>query len=214
MSLLLRIPVLLCLLTFLCTCGPAQKESTEPTVIVGNIRYDENLGMLETNLTVSPLPPSAPAVLGATLAPLTGMGPGHYRGRQKTEFSSPIDLSIPGQSGQLIRFSPPFSDSIPSVLSKSRTAKVLAMKSGLQEKESLVFFLEPKDRSTPKRILLQGPSNSGTLTLPKESISDVKPGFYQAYFVKQQLQKDSSATLETSLQTEYFTKSVSVEVKE
>lgn len=211
---LLRVTVLLCLSTFLCTCGPAQNTNKESTVVIGNIRYEESPRLLEANLTVSPVPSTAPAVLGTTLTQLNGMGPGHYRGRQKTEFTDAIDLSIPGQPAQVIRFTPPFADSIPAVLSKSRTAKIPAMRTGLTDKESLVFFLEPKDRSTPKRILLQGPSNSGVLTLPKESMSDVKPGRYTAYFVKQQLQKDSTATLETSLQTEYFTKSIPIEVKE
>jgi hypothetical protein len=209
-----RLSVLLCFSTLLCTCGPAQNANNDPTVVIGNIRYDEGTQLLEANLTVSPVPTSAPAVLGNTLNPLTGMGAGHYRGRQQTEFTDVIDLSIPGQPAQVIRFSAPFADSIPAVLRKSRTAKIPAMRSGLTDAESLVFFLEPADRSTPKRILLQGPSNSGTLTLPKESITDVKPGRYSAYFVKQQLQKDSSATLETSLQTEYFTEAIPIEVKE
>lgn len=176
-----RLAVLLCLSTLLCTCGPAQNSSTEPTAVVGNIRYDEGTQLLESNLTVSPVPTTAPAVLGTTLNPLTGMGLGHYRGRQQTKFERVIDLSIAGQPAQVIRFSPPFIDSIPAVLSKSRTAKVLAMYEGLAEKESLVLFLEPEDRSTPKRILLQGPSNSGILTLPKATMSDVKPGRYAAY---------------------------------
>ena len=214
MSVLLRITVLLCLSTFLCTCGPALENAAEPTVIVGNIRYDETLGILEATLTVSPVPPTAPAVLGNILSPIPGMSPGHFRNRMKMEFPSAIDLSVPGHPGQVIRLSAPFPDSIPTVLSKSRTAKITAMKTSLSDTESLVFFLEPEDRSTPKRILLQGPSNTGTLTLPKESIADVSPGKYQAYFVRQQLQKDSSATLETSLQTEYFTRPVPVEVKE
>ncbi len=210
----LRIALLLCLSTFLCTCGPAKKTNEESTVVLGNIRYEESSQLLEANLTVSPVPTTAPAVLGTTLNQLTGMGPGHYRGRQQVEFTDVIDVSVAGQPAQVIRFTPPFSDSIPAVLSKSRTAKIPAMRVGLTDRESLVFFLEPKDRSTPKRVLLQGPSNSGILTLPKESISDVKPGQYTAYFVKQQLQKDSTGTLETSLQTEYFTTSIPIEVKE
>lgn len=183
-------------------------------MVIGNIRYDESTQLLEANLTVSPVPATAPAVLGTTLSPLAGMGAGHYRGRQQTEFTDPMDLNVSGHPGQVIRFSRPFADSIPTVLYKSRTAKIPVMHTGLTDKESLVFFLEPKDRSTPKRILLQGPSNSGILTLPKESMSDVNPGRYTAYFIKQQLQKDSTATLETSLQTEYYTKSIYIEVKE
>ncbi|MGK0451039.1 MAG: hypothetical protein ACJAXE_001703 [Neolewinella sp.] len=45
-------------------------------------------------------------------------------------------------------------------------------------------------------------------------MKDVKPGKYQAYLIKQQLQKDSTSTLESSLQTEYYTKSIPIEVKE
>ena len=214
MSRLLRFTVLLPLISLLCTCGPAPKKAAEPTAVVGSIRYDEGSQLLESTLTVSPLPLTPPAVLGTTLRELTAMGPGHYRGRQQTNFPAAIDLNIAGQPAQVIRFSPPFSDSLPPTLLTSRTAKIPAMRGGLADNESLVFFLEPEDRSTPKRILLQGPSNSGVLTLPKQSLADVKPGRYAAYFVKQQLQKDSTASLETSLQTEYFTKSVTVEVKD
>jgi len=210
----LRLSALLCLSTLFCTCGPAQNTGDEATVVIGNIRYDEGTQLLKTNLTVSPVPTTPPAVLGTTLLPLTGMDPGHYHSRQQMEFTDVIDLSIAGQPAQVVRFSPPVADAIPAVLSKSQTAKIPAMRTGLADTESLVFFLEPADRSAPKRILLQGPSNSGVLTLPKASITDVKPGRYSAYFVKQQLHKDSSATLQTSLQTEYCTKSMPVEVKE
>jgi hypothetical protein len=214
MTKLLRLTLLLCLSTFLCTCGPAQKESTGPTAVVGNIRYEESPQILETSLTISPVTATAPAVLGTTLNPITSMGVGHYRGRQQTEFPAVIDLSIPGQSGLVVRFSPPFADSIPAVLSKSQSVKIATMKNGLTDNENLVLFLEPKDRSTPKRILLQGPTSTGILTLPKETMKDVNPGKYQAYLIKQQLQKDSTSTMESSLQTEYYTRSIPIEVKE
>jgi hypothetical protein len=211
---LLRLTVLLCLSTFLCTCGPAQVQNTEPTAVVGNIRYEESPKRLEANLTVSPATPISPAILGEILKPITGMGAGQYRGRQKIEFPTAIDISIPGQPSLVIRFSPPFADSIPAVLSKSQSVKIPTMKNGLADNENLVLFLEPKDRSTPKRILLQGPTSTGILTLPKETMKDVKPGKYQAYLIKQQLQKDSTAALQTSLQTEYYTKSIRIVVKE
>ncbi|TXF91469.1 hypothetical protein FUA23_01885 [Neolewinella aurantiaca] len=209
-----RFTTLLCLSSLLCTCGPAEVKEVEPTTVIGSIRYEESPKLLEATLNVTPTPVTAPAIVGNTLNSVSGVGNGHYRGRLQTEFSAAFDLNVTGHPAIVVRFSAPFADSIPAVLSKSRSVKIPTMKTGLTENENLVLFLEPKDRSVPKRILLQGPTSTGILTLPKETMTDVKPGRYTAYLIKQQLQKDSTATLKTSLQTEYFTKSIPVEVKE
>jgi len=88
----------------------------------------------------------------------------------------------------------------------------MAGSTGLLEAENLILFFEPDDRSAPTRITLQGPTQSGRVTVPKKALLDVAPGKYEVYIIKQQLHQDSTAVVQTSLQTQYYTKSVAVTV--
>ncbi|MFK8161444.1 MAG: hypothetical protein AB8H12_03190 [Lewinella sp.] len=207
------LPLLLILL--LCTCGPAPK--TTPVSLVGNIRYDESTQVLNVDVAIDPLGNGFPTLYGSAMPALPAAGAGHFRGRRTIPFASPIKLSIPCTSKPCpldLAFTPPFADSIPAIINKQQSVRFAACNTGLQASENLVAFFEPDNRSTPRRILLQGPSSTGMLSLPKEALADIPAGNYQVYLVKQQLYKDSLSTLQSSVQTEYFTRMVPVEIKE
>lgn len=205
------------LFTLLCTCGRAPKPSL-PTEVVGSIRYEEKTQLLTADLAISPHTSAIGPTLFSTAMPaFPAGGPGHYRGRRNLPFPDPIRLSVPcGNTAPpcdlTLPFSPPFADSLPPTGQTGAPLRFIAGKNALLENENLVFFFEPADRSDPKRILLQGPTASGRVNLPKESLSDLKPGKYEVYFIKQQLHKDSITNLQTSIQTEYFTRSMPFEM--
>ncbi len=208
--------------TLLCTCGPAQQEQQGPSIIAGTIRYQQESQLLEATLRVEPVDSSinavSPTLLGSAMPPATLAGPGRYQTRRTLPFPVDIRLTAPCPTGTNCpinySFQPPFSDSIPANLQLGASARFPVGTEGLKENESLVIFFEPADRSAPRRIQLLGPTSDGTLTLRKEVFSDIPAGQYEVYLVKQQLQKDSSATLVSSIQTEYFSKAKSVEILE
>lgn len=208
--------VLSLLLTlFLCTCDRAPKAL--PTTVVGDVRYDEGTQILNVNLAIDPVKSGFPTLYGSAIPAFEAAGPGHFRGRRTLPFSSPVKLSLPCASSPCpldLPFVPPFADSIPAVIDKTKKVRFAASSHGLLETENLVAFFEPADRSAPRRILLRGPTSTGYLTLPKEAMSDIPAGKYEVYLVKQQLQKDSLPALQSSIQTEFFTRMVPVEVKE
>lgn len=208
--------VLTLLLTLLlCTCDRASQPP--PTTIVGNVRYDESTRILNVDVAVDPLENGFPSLFGSSIPAFPAGGSGHFRDRRTLPFTSPIKLTVPCATSPCslaLAFTPPFADSIPAVINKKESVRFAAGSTGLLETEYLETFFEPEDRSAPRRILLRGPTSSGILSLPKEALSNIPAGKYQVYLVKQQLYKDSLSTLQSSIQTEYFTNMVPVEVKE
>ncbi|WP_020570248.1 hypothetical protein [Neolewinella persica] len=205
----------LLLTSLLCTCDPAPKAAS--TTLVGNVRYDEGSQILNVDLAIDPVPDGFPSLFGSAMPALPAAGTGHFRGRRTLPFTSPIKLAVPCASTPClleVAFTPPFADSIPAVINKKESVRFAAGSTGLSATENLVTFFEPADRSAPRRILLQGPTSTGMLKLPKEALSDIPVGKYQVYLVKQQLQKDSLSTMQSSVQTEYFTRTIPVEIKE
>jgi len=127
-------------------------------------------------------------------------------------------MTLPcGQASECVLsydFLPLFADSIPSQISLAETVAFPVAGGGLLSDESLVIFFEPADRSSPKRIQLMGPTDTGIFTLPKNSLEDIPAGDYQVYLIKQQLHQDSTAYYKASIQTEYFSKTVLVKVQQ
>jgi hypothetical protein len=184
---------------------------------VGNVRYDASTQILNVDLAIDPLKSGSPSLFGSTIPAFPAAGPGHFRDRRTLRFTSPIKFSVPCATDTCpveLAFTPPFADSIPAIIDKTKSIRFAAGSTGLLANEYLETFFEPDDRSAPRRILLRGPTSSGILRLPKEALSDIPAGKYQVYLVKQQLQKDSLAQLQSSIQTEYFTRMVPVEIKE
>ncbi|MEM6878538.1 MAG: hypothetical protein AAF544_08270, partial [Bacteroidota bacterium] len=63
-----------------------------------------------------------------------------------------------------------------------------------------------------KRILIAGPTSTEYARLPPESLTELPPGNYDLYLVKQKLSRDTVPGLRASTQIEFFTESKSVEV--
>lgn len=205
----------------LCTCGPAQNlETVLQTAATGSVRYHQDQQILEASLNLSPAPAKAPSLFGTLLPTLPETGPGNYKLRKKIAFPTDFSFSLPCGKGQTtdcpldFTFTPPFIDSLPAVMSRNTTIRFVAGEKGLSKQESLEVFFEPVNRSEPHRMLVQGPTKRGTITLPKLAMADLAPGLYDVYLVKQQLNRDSTAALQHSLQTEYFTNTRRVNVTE
>lgn len=204
----------------LCTCGRAQQSQDGPTVIAGTIRFQQTNQLLEATLRVSPVDSSEnaiyPTLFGTAMTPAPLVGPGRFRTRRSLAFPNTFRLTVPCQEGPNCpinyQFTPPFSDSIPPLLIQGKSAFFPVANAGLADNESLVLFFEPEDRSAPRRIQLLGPTSTGQFTLRKEVFADIPTGVYEVYLVKQQLQKDSTTSIISSLQTEYFTKATTVEI--
>ncbi len=203
------------LFLLLCSCAGAPPTVTS---VVGSVRYDATDKLLSAELAVSPTPTSGPTFFGSEMPLFTAAGPGHYRGRRTLPFTSPIQFTLPCAQEPAagcaleLPFVPPVADNIPDSINLGSTLRFQAAPSGLLDNENLIAFFEPDDRSDPQRILLQGPTDSGRMTIPKEAMVDFVPGAYHIYLIKQQLYQDSLPTLVTSIQTEYFTRSVPVVV--
>lgn len=217
---LLHLPFYFALLTVLCTCGPAPKIS--PTTVVGNVRYNATNQLMVATLNISPVDTigeqAPPTLLGSAMPPLERAGPGSFRTRRQLHFPGNLQMTLPcGQASECVldyTFNPVFSDSIPSEISLAQTVAFPVATAGLEEQESLVIFFEPIDRSNPKRIQLVGPTDTGILTLPKNAMEDIPEGDYQVYLIKQQLFQDSTAYYKASIQTEFFSKNVMVNVRQ
>lgn len=218
---LLRPFLSLLLPLFFCTCGPAQK--TDPvlqTSASGYVRYQQDQQLLEASLNLSPAPATAPSLFDTPLPSFAQAGPGNFKLRKKMAFTPDFSFSLPCGEGQntacpiSYTFTPPFIDSLPLIMSRNETVRFVAGEKGLGRQENLEVFFEPTDRSSPQRMLIQGPTSRGTVTLPKLAMGDLKPGQYDVYLVKQQLNQDSTAALQHSLQTEYFTTMRRVEIRD
>lgn len=219
----MRILVLCSFAALLCTCARAEKSGSKnevPTTVAGTLRYQESGQVLEATLTLNPsdsLPNApTPTLFGTAMPRLRLAGNGTFRERRSLVLPPSLSLTVPCSTGDCplnIGFNPPFIDSLPPVISKAKTLSVPVATAGLSARESLVVFFEPKDRSTPERIQLVGPTSSGTLTLPKKTLANIPAGEYEIYLIKQQLFKDSTAAFKASIQTEYFTKSVGVSLR-
>jgi len=208
----------LLLLPFLCTCGRAPGQEAVITLVVGSVRYQEDAQQLDADLSIEPQNSHAPTLYGSAMPPFTAVGAGHYRARRKISFPGKVSFALPCGTAERLcprefSFSPPFPDSIPPTVSHGETVSFPALVAGLLEPEILVIFFEPEDRSSPRRISLQGPTRNGRVTLPKKALQDIPFGNYRVYLIKQRLYADSTARLQTSIQAEYFTKSVAVEVR-
>jgi len=190
--------------------------------MVGNIRYTESNQLLVGTLNLSPADSSGtqapPTLLGSAMPALERAGAGNFRTRRQLHFPETIQMTLPcGQASECVLsydFLPVFADSIPTQISLAETVAFPVAGGGLLSDESLVIFFEPADRSSPKRIQLMGPTDTGIFTLPKNSLEDIPAGDYQVYLIKQQLHQDSTAYYKASIQTEYFSKTVLVKVQQ
>lgn len=215
------------LIPLLCTCDRAQQQQGQqvlnhvgPTRLAGTLRYQQGSNLLEATLQLHPAIQDGPAplLLGTPLEPLATAGAGRFRARRTSALPTTLSVGIPCSDREACttrwEFTPPFPDSIPPILSKSKMSRIRILAGGLTAEESLVMFFEPVLPKTPRRLQLIGPTSTAYLTLRSEALSDIPTGDYRVYFVKQQLHKDSTASLVSSMQTEYFTTSREVTVTE
>ena len=209
--------LVLAIVIMLCGC-----TSDEPTVVrevktvSGHLRYQADSGTLTADLLLPDSTGRPPAMLGQPMEQL-GRDPGRrFRYAAERELPGLISFTVyvDEQEATFSFVAHGISvDSLPDTLYRDTSATFMVADRGLTERESLVVFFEPGDRSTPKRILVTGPTSSGLVSLPPVAIDDIAVGDYDVYLVKQRLFKDQIGTTKASLQTEYFTESKQIRVE-
>ena len=209
----------LVLLAVMLLCGCASDEPTvvrEVKTVSGHLRYQADAGRLTADLLLPDSTARPPAMLGEPMHAL-GSAPGRqYRYAADRELPDLVNFTV-DVDDQEATFSfvtrTIFVDSLPDTLYRDTSASFAVADRGLTDRESLVVFFEPADRSTPKRILVTGPTSTGVVNLPPIAIDDIAVGDYEVYLVKQRLFKDQIGTTKVSLQTEYFTETKQVRVE-
>ncbi|MTB52894.1 hypothetical protein [Lewinella sp. W8] len=218
----MRILLSLLVSLLLCTCAPSPKTGT--IVAAGTVRYQAGEQTLRANLalsrTDSTLQLGVPTLYGSVMDPLVQDKTGQqFQAYRPMEFPGSVRFSLPAGNGksETVEFplAAPFIDSVPPVMSRANSQNFPVATSGLNDNENLVLFFEPKVAgSDPRRILVQGPTSTGNVSLPRHVLADIAPGDYQFYLIKQKLYRDSLPQLKVSLQAEYFSPTVSLRVTE
>jgi hypothetical protein len=218
----MRILVFLLLASLLCTCAPSPGESL--VVAAGTVRYQSGERTLKASISLSrtdsTLRLPAPSLYGSVMDPLVQDKTGQqFQAYRPMEFPGNIRFTLPAgdQEVKTVSFPllPPSVDSVPTVISRAISHNFPVAESGLAANENLVLFFEPGDAGgQPRRILVQGPTSSGNVSIPKHVLTDIAPGDYQFYLIKQKLFRDSLPLLKVSLQAEYFSPTISLTVTE
>lgn len=196
--------------------------SDEPTVVrevktvSGQLRYEAAGQRFTADLVMPDSTQAVPSILGNAMEPIDGLPGRRFRYRdqrvlpQLVRFTTEVD-----EQSAVFSFATQqvIIDSFPDTLYRDSSATFVVADRGFTDRESLVVFFEPADRSTPKRILVTGPTATGAVTLPPVAIDDIAVGDYEVYLVKQRLFKDQIGTTKASIQTEYFTESRNVRVE-
>ncbi|MCP9237275.1 hypothetical protein [Lewinella sp. JB7] len=203
--------LILPIVLFLASCGsPEPTPVAEVKTASGHLRYQVEERTLQADLLLADSTQRAPTFMGTPMRPVRELPTRRFRMERLQELPPRIRFSITADD-EVANFSyvvhPVFIDSLPDTLRRSEASNFPVADRGMEETESLVLFFEPADRSTPKRILITGPTQSGTVSLPVSAIDDIPAGTYSVYFVKQQLYKDRFKNLRVSIQSEYFTRS-------
>lgn len=201
----------------LLSCGSeAPTVVHEVKTVSGHLRYEAAGGTVTADLLLPDSTRQVPGMMGNTMEALDGLPGRRFRYTAKRKLPEVVRFTVDDQ-GEPAVFSfvthGIFIDSLPDTLNRSASVRFDVADRGLTERESLVIFFEPGDRSTPKRILVTGPTSSGTVSLPFQAIDDIAPGSYEVYLVKQRVFKDQIGNIKTSIQTEYFTESKAVVVE-
>lgn len=199
------------LLFTLPACGANEPTPiSEVKTLSGHVRYQAGERLLQADLLLPDSTEYVPSFNGSAMEPLGALPASRFRAEATADLPSVVRFGV-GSADEATNFSfvthPVYIDSLPDTLYRDRSASFPVADRGLTDKESLVLFFEPGDRSTPKRILVTGPTASGAVSLPPSAVDDIAPGAYEVYFVKQRLFKDQVRTLRASIQSEYFTPS-------
>ncbi|THH41122.1 hypothetical protein [Neolewinella litorea] len=206
------------LLTLLLACGPAEPTPIlEVKSVSGHVRYQQGNQSLQADLLLPDSTDRVPSFLGSAMEPIGQLPTDRFRHYATGDLPSVLRFGVDADGETTATFSfvshPIYVDSLPDTLYRSEAVNFPVADRGLTEVESLVLFFEPTDRSTPKRILVTGPTATGTVSLPTSAIDDIAPGEYEVYIVKQRLFKDQIRTVKASIQTEFFTRSAPVTVQ-
>lgn len=214
-------------------CGSVNKH-TEPIIAKAEIRYLADKKDLQVDLQLfrgdsfsvsrpfTP-PPGSVAFLGSGMEQRKISGKNRWRTSRQLDlpdelrFTFPKDsLSVTDKATVNFNILPITADSIPDLMSKSAKRTNFSIGAHpLGKGESLIVFFEPDDRSArPRRIVIAGPTNTPTVSIPIAALTDVPFGKYDTYLVKQGIIKSESPELISAITYQYHSASRPVFVAE
>lgn len=206
------------------SCSSGASPKPHSVVAAGTFRYLATDKTLKTNIALSPTDTTAaltaPTLYGTVMPPLVrDQSTRQFQVYRPMEFPGNFRVTLPAGDAarHTVEFSlePPVVDSVPRLMSRASSQNFPVAQRGLADNENLVLFFEPQDAENQvRRILVQGPTSTGNVSLPKHVLADVLPGTYDFYLIKQKLYRDSLPLLTVSLQAEYYSPTVSLEVTE
>jgi len=221
----------ICIFIISCQSAPSVEKDDSFLLPVTEIRYEELSGQIRAILKLnhgdsltssqlySPAEGRSPLFMGSPMQARPASN--QWIERRDTPWPDQIKLSIPhlAETGNRDRtefevsMKRPFADSLPSRIALSEGSRFAFGNHPLEDNESVLIFFETRDWSPGvKRILIAGPTSTEYARLPPESLTELPPGNYDLYLVKQKLSRDTVPGLRASTQIEFFTESKSVEV--
>lgn len=209
---MLLLPILLVSLG----CRQSDPElADELKMVSGHLRYEAGTKVFEAELILPDSSDSRPKFRDEEMRMVAGTGGRRFRyGTKAGLISNPSFTITDGR--EALSFAVPLSpvtiDSLADSLALINLISFEVADRGLNDDESIIVFFEPNDRGMPRRILVTGPTTSGTISLPTTATSDIPAGAYQVYLVKQRVVRARKSNVRISVQTEYFTPSKKVTV--
>lgn len=192
-------------------CQPNEPTpAREVQTLTGLLRYEQRDSVLTAQLTLPDSTGQIPRLGQERMIASPGASGRKFTLEQKRAFAPALRYTIPNQ-GDTVEFTlhvnTVFIDSLPAVLYRDSTARFPVAAQGLLENESLVIAFQPSDGSrNDKRILITGPTGSGTITLPPTTLDDIPEGEYRVYLFKQQLYRDRQGYLRADIRVEYVSR--------
>lgn len=206
------------LLLLLTACAPEPPRPVTTAVI--DLRYQKDRDELRADVSLDPDSLTAPGFLGSPMPAFAAAGPGHYRDVRRLPGLPDLRLTLPypdrPERAELRPTLPAAHlDSLPPVLYRDRDNYFSFGDQPLTENESVELFLEPgvAGGGRPFRLQLQGPSARPRFHLPPPALTDVAPGEYSAYLIRQGLSRDTLPGVVVSVQGAYFSRGRGVRVE-
>ena len=199
-------------------CQPNEPTpAQEVQILTGLLRYEQRDSTLSGQLTLPDSTGAIPLLEGEPMT-VSPMLPGRrFVLERKHDFSREPRYTLLNQ-GDTVHFDLPFDtvfiDSLPPELYRDSTVSFPVAHRGLRENESLVVAFQPSDGSRDdRRILITGPTGSGTVTLPTTTLDDIPAGEYRVYLFKQQLYRERRGYLRANIRMEYVSRAANTIVR-
>lgn len=206
-----------------------------PTIVKAEVRFLADQSTLSADLALfkgdsfvvsTPFHPSPTKVtfLGSLMEARKMRGSNHFGSSRKIPLPEELRFAFPTDSLQdskniaTLSFQLPVAsiDALSPLISKgAKRTTFLVGGEPLKEKESLIMFFEPEERSErPRRVIIAGPSRSEEISVPTAALSEIPMGKYDIYLIRQGIIEQESDDLISTITYQYHTKSREIIVAE